>query len=170
MVFVTIGTQKYKFNRIIDYINSSNLKDVIIQCGYTKCECNSKIIESIPFIKKEEIDKYILESDFVISHGGITILEILKLGKKILVVPREKRYKEHINDHQFELCEKLEKEGYLLVAKTKEEFLKQIKKIKKFKPKKYLSNEKEFYDNLNDIIDTYIRSENEKNIRNKKIN
>lgn len=157
MVFVTIGTQKYKFNRIIEYINESNLKDVIIQCGYTKCTCNSKIIKAMPFIKKEEIDKYIINSDFVISHGGITILEILKLGKKVLVVPREKRYNEHINDHQFELCEKLEKEGYLLVAKTKEDFLKKINKIKKFKPKKYLSNEKEFFDKLNGIIDMYIK-------------
>lgn len=157
MVFVTLGTQKYKFNRIINYINNSNLNDVIIQCGHTKCECNLKIIKCIPFIKKDDMDNYIKDADFIISHGGITIMEMLKLGKKVLVVPRERRYKEHINDHQFALCSKLEKEGYLLVAKNEDEFIDKINKIKKFKPKKYFSKEKEFYNNLNDIIDMYIK-------------
>lgn len=158
MIFVTLGTQKYKFNRLINYIKKSDLKNVIIQKGYTICIDNENI-KTVKFFKEEDMKKNIQNAEFIISHGGITIIEILKMGKKVLVVPRTKKLKESINNHQFELCEILEKQGYLLVARNEQEFKQKIKQIEKFKPKKYTSDNSIFFNNLNIIIDEILHNQ-----------
>lgn len=154
MIFVTVGTQKQSFSRLLEYIDKCKLKDVVVQNGYTKCENNK--IKCLGFISKEEMNKYINKSEYVITHAGITILELLEKNKKVIVVPREKKYNEHVNNHQFEICEELEKDGYILVAKTLEDFKKCIKKIKDFKPKKYESDNTDFINKLENIINDYL--------------
>ncbi len=120
MVLVTVGTQKQSFERIFDIVrNSKELKkeNLVVQRGYTKCN-NSKRIKSFDFIPLEEMEKYIDEADLIISHGGVgTIFSAVKKGKKVIAVPRLEKYGEHINDHQIEICEELEKEGYILYYK-----------------------------------------------------
>ncbi len=121
MVLVTVGTQKQSFTRLFDLVKESKeLKkesEIIIQKGHSECK-NSKRIHTFEFIPLEEMDKYISEADLVISHGGVgTIFSAVKKGKKVIAVPRLAKYGEHINDHQIEICEELEKEGYILYYK-----------------------------------------------------
>lgn len=153
MVFVTLGTSKYKFNRLIKYILDSNIKDVIVQSGFTKCPEN---IKSFKILSKDEMDKYINSADFVITHGGITIMELLHKNKKVIAIPRERKYKEAINDHQYEICDVLANEGYILTAHNYNEFKECLKKIQKIKLKKYKSDNK-FYLNLNKIISNFLK-------------
>lgn len=153
MIFVTLGTQNYKFDRLIKYIEKAKLKNVIIQNGYTKVK--NKNLKSVGIISKEEMEQYIKEADFVISHGGITVLEVLKMNKKVICVPRKKG--EAINNHQFEMCNHLKKEGYILKAETESEFINQLRRIPKFKPRKYKANDKIFFDSLNEIIKDIIK-------------
>lgn len=152
MIFVTIGTQKYKFNRIVKYLKNIENEEIIFQNGYTKVK-EMKNVKSFNFLTSDEMRQNIEEANYVITHGGITIFEMLNQNKKIIAIPRTKKNKEHINDHQFELCNYLEEEGYILVAKTEKEFINKLNEIKKFKPKKYISNEDEFLKNLNAMID-----------------
>lgn len=146
MIFVTLGTQKQPFDRLIEYLKHCKGK-IIVQNGYTKCS-----YKHYNFLDYDKMQDYMKKCDYVISHGGISIMEALKLNKKILVVPREKKYNEHINNHQFEICDYLEKEGYILVARTEQDFIEKISRIKNFKPKKYVDNSMNFYNNLENII------------------
>lgn len=68
------------------------------------------MIEFFPF--SHALDSYIDKSDFVISHGGTgTILDVLKLNKKLLVV-----YNESLMDnHQFEVASEFYNRGYCLI-------------------------------------------------------
>lgn len=120
MVLVTVGTQKQSFDRLFNLVkNSKELKkeELIVQRGYTKCN-NSKRIKAFDFIPLDEMENYIANSDMIISHGGVgTIFSAIKKGKKVIAVPRLAKYGEHINDHQIEICEELEKEGYILYYK-----------------------------------------------------
>lgn len=153
MVFVTLGTSKYKFNRLINYIKNSDIKDIVVQSGHTKCPSS---IKHFKILSEKEMNKYFKKADFVITHGGITIMELIKENKKVLAVPREKKYKEAINDHQFEMCRHLENEGYILVATNQDEFNKKIEKIKTYSFKEYLSNEEQFFNSINEIIQSYL--------------
>lgn len=142
MIFVTVGTQKQQFVRLLDLLENSKelLNDeIVVQAGHTEYE--SSKMKLIDFISYEEMEKYVDDSEFVICHGGVgSIFTALKRGKKVLVVPRLSKYKEHINDHQLEICEQLEKDGYILYLKDNDNFDKMIKKVRNKKNKKYESD------------------------------
>ena len=145
MILVTVGTQKQSFDRLFDLIrNSKELKkeELIVQRGYTKCN-NSKRIKAFDFIPLDEMEEYISKADLVISHGGVgTIFSAIKKGKKVIAVPRLEKYGEHINDHQIEICEALENEGYILYYKDGVDSLDElIKKAKNTSFEKYDSND-----------------------------
>lgn len=145
MVFVTIGTQKQQFDRIIKLIENSSLlksEKVIIQAGHTKYVSNKENITTTSFLDDKSFIQYIQECDYIICHGGVgTIFNALEKGKKILVVPRLKKYHEHKNDHQIEVATELEKEGYILVYKDGENFDDYISQITYRNFKKYVKDE-----------------------------
>ncbi len=139
MVFVTIGTQKQQFKRIFHLIENSRLlkdKQIIAQIGNTNYEnSNMKVVK---FLDQELLEKYINESEFVITHGGVgTIFTALKMNKKVLVVPRLKRYKEHKNDHQLEICKELQEEGLLVYLKENDNIDEKINELLNKNLKKY---------------------------------
>lgn len=144
MVLVLVGTQKQDFSRIFNEIEKSELlKDekIIAQSGYTKYD--SKKIEMIPFMKREKLVELIKEADCIICHGGVgTIFDSLYEKKKILAVPRLEKFKEHINDHQIEVCRKLSEEGYILYFLDGENFDEKIKLLKNSDFKEYKNDNK----------------------------
>lgn len=144
MVLVLVGTQKQDFSRLFREIeNAASLKDekIVAQSGHTKYKSNK--IECIPFMNREELIKLIKKADFIICHGGVgTIFDSLYEKKKILAVPRLKKYGEHVNDHQIEVCSKLQDEGYILYFLDGENFDDKIKLLKNTKFKEYKNNNK----------------------------
>lgn len=144
MVLITVGTQKQEFNRMFELVRKSKelkKEELIVQRGYTKCN-NSKRIKAFDFIPLEQMEEYISKADIIISHGGVgTIFSAIKKGKKVIAIPRLEKYGEHINDHQIEICEELEKEGYILYYKDGIDDLdKLINKLKITQFKKYSSD------------------------------
>lgn len=143
MVLVTVGTQKQQFNRIFELVEKSKKlkkEKIVAQVGYTKY--SNKKMDIFDFIPLDEMEKDILEADLIISHGGVgTIFSAIKKGKKVIAVPRLEKYGEHINDHQIEICEELEKEGYILYYKDGVDNLDDlIEKIMKIELKQYSSD------------------------------
>lgn len=145
MIFVTIGTQKQQFHRIIRLVESSHLlknEKIIIQAGHTKYVSNMGNITITNFLDDAKFIQCIQDCEYIICHGGVgTIFNALEKGKKILVVPRLKKYHEHKNDHQIEVATELEKEGYVLVYKDGENFDDYINQIKYRDFKKYVKDE-----------------------------
>lgn len=156
MIFVTLGTNDKSFKRLLDAfekeIELGNIKEkVIVQSGFTKY--NSKSMKVIDLMSMEEFNKYIKECDLLVTHGGVgTILDGLKLGKKIIAFPRLSKYKEHVNDHQIEIIDEFAHEGYILTGEIKN--LKEvIDNSKSFIPKEYKSNNYRFNKIIRDFID-----------------
>ena len=152
MIFVTLGTQDKPFIRLLaaiqKQIDNGNIKDkVIVQAGYTKFE--SKDMEIYDLINMDEFDKLIKDCDVLITHGGVgNILTGLKYGKKIIAAARLSEYGEHTNDHQLQIIDKFTDEGYILKLDDFDELDKVLTKAKKFKPRKYISNTKNFCKHL----------------------
>ena len=160
MIFVTLGTQDKTFERLLKAIDKAidkgEIKEkVIVQAGNTKYE--SKNMEIFDLISPDEFKELVDKCDILITHGGVgSILSAVKQGKKVIAAARLKKYNEHVNDHQKQIIKEFEKEGYLIELKDFNQIGLTLKKIKKFKPKKFKSNT----DNMIKLIDNLIEEDN----------
>ncbi len=167
MIFVTLGTQDKSFSRLLeaieDKIKAGKIKDkVIIQAGYTKF--HSKYMEVFDLVPIDKFNQYIKDCDVLITHGGVgSILTGLTNNKKVIATPRLSKYKEHTNDHQVQIVSEFERRGYILAVDDLDKIDEVIDKAKKFKPKKYKSNN----DNMKKLITNYIDDNDNVNILNK---
>lgn len=160
MIFVVFGTQKFKFTRLIEYVNriideGIVNEEIIVQYGYTS---GVNILgKGFDFIGEKYFKERINEASFIICHGGVgTILNCLKLNKKVIAIPRMSSNNEHIDNHQFEICKKFKELNLILTANTYAEFKKCINNILMFSPNKIA-----FYEDLNPIKDKIIEFMNE---------
>lgn len=58
---------------------------------------------------KPALDLDIEDADIIITHGSLCLFEALKAGKKLVVIPRQAKYGEHINDHQVQFSKHIAK-------------------------------------------------------------
>lgn len=121
MIFVTVGTHEQQFNRLIQKVDELKRdgiiqEDVVMQIGYSTYEpqyCHwSKLL---PY---QQMVKYVEDARIVITHGGpASFLMPLQIGKIPIVVPRQKQYGEHVNDHQVEFCREVaERMGMIILV------------------------------------------------------
>ena len=157
MILVLLGTQDKSFERLLKAIakeiDKGNIKDkVIAQTGSTSFE--HKKIKAFDFTTKEEIEDLIKKAKIVITHAGVgTIIECIKNGKKVIAVPRLKKYGEHTNDHQLQITKEFAMKNYVLPLYDTKNLSKVLEKIKSFKPEKYESNSENFKNRIKGYID-----------------
>lgn len=117
MVFVTVGSQKFPFDRLLckvdELIQGGVIREeVIAQTGTSGYQ--PRYFDSRPFYDRESFEALLDRCEMVIAHGGAgTISNAMSRRKKIIVVPRLARYGEHVDDHQLQLMEALGKRGFL---------------------------------------------------------
>lgn len=156
MILITLGTQDKEFTRLLDQvqeqIDKGNIKEkVVVQAGYTKYK--SKDMEIFDLMDREEFLNLISKCDTLITHGGVgSIITGLQNNKKVIVAPRLAKYNEHLNDHQIQITDNFSKKGYIIPLYENDDLGKIIKKIEKFKPKKFKSNT----GNMIKLISNYI--------------
>ncbi len=135
MIFVTVGTDTHPFNRLLKWVDEAIERSIIKENVYAQIGHSTYIPKNYKFkrfYEHEEMEKIVRKADLIISHAGAgTILDVLTKRKKLLIVPRLKKYGEHTDDHQLDLSLLLEKEGKCLVAFTKKDFFENIKNYKK---------------------------------------
>lgn len=139
MIFLTVGTL-FPFDRLVQAIDSTISKgliedDVFAQIGYSSFK--PKNMEYVAVLDKDTFDDKVDKASCLISHAGIgSITMALNHDKPLLVMPRMKRYKEHVNDHQVATAKKFEKLGHVLVAYETGELPQRIKQLEIFVPRK----------------------------------
>ena len=128
MIFVTVGTHEQQFNRLIkavdDLVADGTIKEeVIIQKGYSDYE--PKHCKTYRLIGYKDMQKYLDEARIIITHGGpASFMAALERGKTPIVMPRLKRYGEHVNDHQDYFCREVEKRsGNIIIAENRAELM-----------------------------------------------
>ena len=121
MVFVTVGNATQGFRRLLDAIERQagaglfGMEPVLIQSGHNPGFQSSRC-EVKPFISMDEFNEAMEAASLIICHGGCTQLHAVRLGKVPVVMPRRKKYLEHVNDHQVQLVEALASQGKIVPA------------------------------------------------------
>lgn len=108
MIFVTVGTHEQQFDRLIRKVDELKRDgafqdEVIMQTGFSTYE--PKFCTWSKLIPYQEMIKNVAGARIVITHGGpASFIMPLQIGKIPIVVPRQKRFDEHVNDHQLEFA------------------------------------------------------------------
>ena len=104
MIFVTVGTHEQPFNRLIkkvdDLVADGTIQEkVVIQTGFSTYK--PKHCEAHKMMSFDEMQQNLKDARIVITHGGpSSFIEALQFGKVPIVVPRQEKYHEHVNNHQ----------------------------------------------------------------------
>ena len=157
MILVMLGTQNNDFHRLLDEVeknieNGNINEEVIVQAGYTKFISDKMKIFSMT--SKENLKDLIKKADLIITHAGVGSIEMsLEQNKKVIAVPRLKKFKEHVNDHQKDIEGEFNKRGWIIGINDVSELSVALKKVKRFIPKKY---EKPKSDEIIYVIKTFI--------------
>ena len=137
MIFVTVGSRNYPFDRLfieLDKLCEEGIikDDIFAQVGTSTYQPKHYIYKD--FISQEEFLEKINEASFVISHGASgSIMKALNAGKKVIAVTRLEKYGEHINDHQIQNNEAFGINGYVIPVLEMEELKDAIIKIQEGK-------------------------------------
>ena len=111
MIFVTVGNDFRSFDRLLkkmDEVAPLIPNEIVMQRGYSRyLPKNTKYFN---FVSMNIAIEYIQKSELVVSHAGIgTIILCKQYQIPILILPRRKAFAEHMNDHQLEIAQALEK-------------------------------------------------------------
>ncbi|MCT3341690.1 hypothetical protein EFP49_02505 [Lactobacillus johnsonii] len=156
MIFVTTGTQKFQFDRLIKkidelvgekYINEK----IICQSGFSTYV--SQNFKSYSFMNSEKYNGYIKNCDLLITHAGVgTILEGKKYNKKILVVPRMEKFGEHVDDHQMQIAEGFYHKQLVYLCQNINNLYSDINETRDRTFSNYTFNNEKFVKSLENII------------------
>jgi UDP-N-acetylglucosamine transferase subunit ALG13 len=119
-VFITVGTSLDPFDRLLRMIDDLIAEGKIpgpalAQIG--ACKYRPAHYATVPFLPAPELEAYIRRAPVVICHGGAgSIGMCLQAGRRPVVVPRRVAHGEIVNDHQLELCRRMQAEGRIWLA------------------------------------------------------
>ena len=165
MIFVTIGTHEQQFDRLIkkiDDLKGKNIikEDVFIQLGYSNYipeNCEYKRMISF-----NEMELYSKDARIVITHGGPgSIMLPFKYNKVPVVVPRQSKYGEHVDDHQMLFAKFLEENNRILAIYEIDDIDNYIIDYEKVSAKIHSSmdssNTERFTNELEKVIDNLLK-------------
>lgn len=120
MIFVTVGSRNYPFDRLFKKLDELYDNGVITEKMYAQIGTSTykpKNYEYKDFVSQEEFLEKIKDANIVVTHGASgSIMKALNEGKKVIAVTRLEKYGEHINDHQIQNNEAFSSNGYVLMA------------------------------------------------------
>ena len=160
MIFVTVGSQKFPFNRLLKKVDQmvqegAITEEVRIQTGasdYTPSHCRYQ-----PFYNRALFSEMLGSCTVLITHGGTgTIIDAVKRGKKTIVVPRLSRYGEHVDDHQLELPARFHDMNLVYTCPDVDLLPEILPVIRNHQFDTYQSNTETFLASVDDVLRSYL--------------
>ena len=154
MILVTLGTQRFQMNRLLEAVDRLALdlqEKIFIQTGhstYIPQNCDYK-----DFVDAEEFQRMIEGCSVLITHSGVgTIMRGISAGKPVVVVPRLAGFHEHVDDHQVQIAEAFAEKGCVISCENLEQLAEMIHEARTYPFKPYDMPES----SVEDIILDYI--------------
>ena len=144
MIFITLGSQKFQFNRVLievdRLIQDGIIKDTVFaQIGNSDYE--PKYYTFKRFLSRDEFAEKQAECDIVITHGGTgAIIGALRKGKKVIAIPRLAKYGEHVDDHQLQLLHQFDEMNLIEPCYEIDRLEEALNKISVTEYNQYVSN------------------------------
>lgn len=156
MIFVTLGSQKFQFNRLIKEIDRLIEKgkiseEVFAQVGYS--DYKPKNYEYKSFLDRDEFADIMSKCDKVITHGGTgAIITAVKKNKKVIAVPRLAKYDEHVDDHQLQIINKFSMMNLIVECNDVEKLIDSYYELNEKRLTQYKSNTSQIIKSIESFI------------------
>lgn len=161
MIFLTVGTL-FPFDRLVRAIDHAVAEGLIKQKVFAQIGRTGfipKHMQYVEVLEKDRFDEKVADADYLISHAGIgNIIMALNHNKPLLVMPRMKRFGEHVNDHQVTTARKFEQLGHIIAAYDVEDLPDGIRKLINFIPRKREANPHAVADRIRRFLDSLSES------------
>ena len=157
MIFVTLGSKKFQINRLLTEIDKlieeGNIEEAVFdQIGYS--DYKPKNYKYKEFLDRDEFSSVMKKCDKVITHGGTgAIISAIKQGKKVIAIPRLKKFDEHIDDHQLQIVEEFKKMNFIESTIDVKYLNELLNRLKEFNPRSYISNTRNIAESIVNFID-----------------
>lgn len=156
MIFVTLGSQKFPFNRLLKKIDELIDEGVITDKVFAQTGASDyrpKNYEYKDFLDRDEFAAMMSTCNIVITHGGTgAIIGAVKKGKKVIAVPRLAKYGEHVDDHQLQIIEQFIEQNLICGLSDCQELDMAIKDVEAHDFNKYHSNTQAYVKELDSFI------------------
>lgn len=111
-ILVTLGTIPYGFRRLVECLVELLPADVQVTWQVGATDVSGLPIESCTTMPGDQLGRLASEADVVIAHAGTgSALMALERGRCPILVPRERRHDEHVDDHQAQIAAELAQRG-----------------------------------------------------------
>ena len=157
MIFITLGSQKFQFNRLLREIdrlveNYVIKDDVFAQIGYSKYIPQNYSYKSL--LTYEEMSEKMKISDIIVTHGGPgSIFQAIQFNKIPIVVPRNPNYNEHVDDHQLQIIKEFVDMGIIEGCFDESELEQIYVKVQCTEYKRYESNTDRIITNIEKFLE-----------------
>jgi UDP-N-acetylglucosamine transferase subunit ALG13 len=116
MILVTVGTEKFPFNRLMRWVDQLLRDDLIgeeeVIVQYGTCTFLPGGVKVYRLLREQDFQNLVRRARLVIAHCGEgTVLLLDRMEIPFLLMPRSQRYQEHVDDHQVELARVLDTIG-----------------------------------------------------------
>lgn len=159
-IFVTVGSQKFQFDRLLRAVDNCKAKgviegDVFAQTGYSNYM--PKSYKSVRFLDRDGFARTINRSEIVITHGGTgIIINALKNRKRVIAMARLAEYGEHVDNHQEQVLKSFNEAGLIKICDDEESLSNAYKIAIEWDPVRFESGNTEFVGNLDKYLESLL--------------
>jgi UDP-N-acetylglucosamine transferase subunit ALG13 len=121
MIFVTVGTNEARFDRLLRAVASLRIdEEVVVQHGHSS-RIHPPHADVVDFLSFEGMVDTIRSARAVVTHAGVgSIMVALANGKRPIVVARLKSFGEAVDDHQLQLGRRFAEAGLVTFVEEPE--------------------------------------------------
>jgi UDP-N-acetylglucosamine--N-acetylmuramyl-(pentapeptide) pyrophosphoryl-undecaprenol N-acetylglucosamine transferase len=113
--FVALGSHSQPFDRLLRVVDDAAARGVLptpvhVQAGASAYA--SPRLTVVPWLPEDRFDTELRGARYVVCHAGASVIaQALRAGRRPLVMRRDGALGEHVDDHQAELLDELERRG-----------------------------------------------------------
>ena len=107
LIFVTVGTTSFPFDRLLKALDKILLEidckaKLVVQSGKSRYVFKYSKVKRFEYLNPTQLRTYLRRANAIITHAGFGTLFMIAQHSTIkpFVIPRLKKYNEHVDNHQ----------------------------------------------------------------------
>lgn len=133
MILVSVGTPTQPFDRLLRMVEAAvtdeDAAQTVWQVGASTFAPRAGRVVNV--LAPSEFHGLLAQAEVFICHAGEgSIMEGLQMGKLPIVCARQRRLREHVNDHQQEITQEMSKRGLILPVASIEDVQAAIRAVR----------------------------------------